>query len=369
MSGVTPGPRYALLVASATYSEPKFQRLRAPAHDVAALARVLRNPEIGGFDVSTLVDEQSSAVSEQIEGFFADRNRDDLLLLYFSCHGVKDAAGRLHFATTNTRFDRLGSTGISSAWVNEQLDRSLSRRIVLLLDCCYSGAYARGLAPRADEAVHVVERFQGRGRAIITASDAMEYSYEGDELSRDAGQPSVFTRALVRGLETGEADRDGDGRIALGELHSYVYDKVREITPHQTPTMSVHGLQGELYLAENPHPPAPPVEPAPLPFELRQALESELGWQREGAVAGLKRLLDSDRQGLALSALHALERLAADDDAQVRAVAAAALAPAKPTAPAPDVTTPPEAAPPVDRLVGSLPPQTPGRDHERKPHR
>ncbi|MGH8909881.1 MAG: caspase, EACC1-associated type [Egibacteraceae bacterium] len=322
-----PAGKAALLIAAAAYDDPKLGRLRAPVQDVDALARVLADPAVGNFDVRTLIDQTSWMVSEQIEGFFADRNRDDLLLLYFSCHGVKDPAGRLHFAATNTRVDRLGSTGISSAWVNEQLDRSRSHSIIVLLDCCYSGAYARGLAPRADDSAHVVEYLEGRGRAVITASDAMEYAYEGDELSLDAGQPSLFTGAVVRGLETGEADRDGDGWVTIEELYAYVYDQVRAATPHQTPTWSAHGLEGELLLARNPHPPPSPLEPAPLPFELRQAVDSELAWHRHGAVVGLRRLLTHDRPQVALSATQALRRLMTDDDPDVRAAAAAALEP------------------------------------------
>ena len=59
----------------------------------------------------------------------------------------------------------------------------------------------------------------GRGRAVITASSAMEYAFEGDELT-DASEPapSVFTSALVHGLETGDADLDQDGLVALDEL-------------------------------------------------------------------------------------------------------------------------------------------------------
>lgn len=254
----------ALLIASSDYHDPKFQQLRAPAHDVDALARVLGNPEIGGFDVRMLMNEPSWAVSEEVEAFFVDRKPDDLLLLYFSCHGIKDASGRLYFASKNTKFERLAATGISSAWVNERMESSRSRRIVLLLDCCYSGAFARGLAPRGAGSVEVVERFGGRGRVVITASDAMEYAYEGDTLTMDAGQPSVFTGALVHGLETGEADLDGDGRVGVSELYEYVYDQVRKSTPSQTPTMSSHGLQGELFLARNPCSP-PPVEAAPQP--------------------------------------------------------------------------------------------------------
>lgn len=246
------GAKLALLVGNSDYKDARFARLRAPAHDVDALSRVLSNPRIGGFDVHKLLNEQSWVISEEIEGLFADRRRDDLLLLYISCHGVKDASGRLHFAATNTRFERLGSTGISATWVNEQVDRSLSRRIVLLLDCCYSGSFARGLAPRGARGVEVIERFGGRGRAVITASDSMEYAYEGDDLMLEAAQPSLFTRAVVTGLETGEADLNGDGRVAVDELYSYVYDSVRKGTPSQTPTMSSVGLQGELYLAQNP---------------------------------------------------------------------------------------------------------------------
>ncbi|MGH8909012.1 MAG: hypothetical protein ACRD0K_21590 [Egibacteraceae bacterium] len=117
----------------------------------------------------------------------------------------------------------------------------------------------------------------------------------------------------------------GDGWVTVDELYIYVYDQVRATTPYQTPTWSAHGSKGELVLARNPHPP-PPVEPALLPFELRQAVESELAWQRQGAVVGLRRLLAGDRPEVALSATQALRQLATDGDPDVRAAVAAALA-------------------------------------------
>jgi hypothetical protein len=54
---------------------------------------VLRDPQIGGFDVRMLLDEPAHAVSLAVEEFFADRKPDDLLVLHFSCHGVKDEDG------------------------------------------------------------------------------------------------------------------------------------------------------------------------------------------------------------------------------------------------------------------------------------
>ena len=42
------GKRSALILASYDYEDPGLQLLRAPARDAEALARVLRDPEIGG---------------------------------------------------------------------------------------------------------------------------------------------------------------------------------------------------------------------------------------------------------------------------------------------------------------------------------
>jgi hypothetical protein len=331
MGAATPArtSRSALLIAAYEYQDPKLARLRAPPHDVEALGRVLADPRIGGYEVRTLVNEPHWAVLEEIEAFFADRKPDDLLLLYFSCHGVKDVTGRLYFAARSTNLSRLGSTALSSAWINEQLERSRSKRLVVLLDCCYSGAFAKGLAPRSGPSVVIDDSLGGRGRAIIAASDAMEYAWEDDELSLDEGQPSLFTRALVAGLETGDADRDGDGVVSVEELYDYVYDKVRQLTSHQTPTKSSHGEQGDLILARNPRPrvPTPQFQQEPLPLELDSALHDRRVWIRRAAISELALLLSGNHPGLAPSAERALRDLAShDDDPDVKSAAEAALA-------------------------------------------
>jgi Caspase domain len=249
------GTKAALLVATAEYSDPAFRRLRTPAHDVEAFRRVLADPAIGDFEVQALVNQPGQLVEEEIEGFFADRKPDDLLVLYLSCHGVKDQDGRLYFTATDTKLQRLAASGISSTFVNEQMANSRSKRVVLLLDCCYSGAFARGFAPRGGEGVELKERLQGRGRVVITASSAMEYAFEAGQLTSDSAQPSVFTTAVVHGLQTGEADRDGDGRVSVDELYDFVFDQVRQATPDQRPGIFAD-VQGALYIAQNPNPPA-----------------------------------------------------------------------------------------------------------------
>jgi hypothetical protein len=347
------GDRSALIVASDSYTDPGLQRLRAPASDAQALAGVLRDPDIGGFGVRTLLNEPAHEVTLAVEEFFADRRPDDLLLLHFSCHGVKDEGGELYFAAANTRMRRLAATAVPAEFVNRRMGRSRSRRVVLLLDCCYAGAFERGMTARAGAGMDIEEQFGGRGRAVITASSAMEYAFEGDELADAREQvPSVFTSALVEGLETGEADRDQDGLVALDELYDYVYDKVRAVTPNQTPGKWTFGVQGELVIARRSR---PVTTPAPLPPELQEAADSPFAGVRAGVVPELARLLRSRHAGLALAARLTLERLADDDSRATSATAVAALAAgaaAEPTAPEP-------ASKPAQPEPATEPPPTP----------
>jgi hypothetical protein len=241
-----------------------LSELRSPSRDAEELAQILEDPAIGGFSVEVLLDQPAHLVREEIEGFFADRRLDDLLVLYVSCHGVKDAAGVLHFAASTTKLSRLASTGISADFVYEQIERCRARRVLLLLDCCYSGAYLAGHRVRSGQRA-AIELREGRGRAVITSSTALEYSFEIDSGKiTGAAAPSLFTTALVEGLRTGDADCDGDGLISVDDLYAYVYERVREASPHQTPEKKWGDIRGEFIIARNPHPPAAMSEPSPV---------------------------------------------------------------------------------------------------------
>jgi len=244
--------RFAFLVGSYAYEqEPKLKGLRGPPNDIAALDAVLGDPQIGGFVTQTSINESSVTVLERIDGFLSDRQPDDVALLYFSGHGVKDSDGKLYFATANTRLTRLPSTALKSPDLNELLHRSRARQKMLLLDCCYSGAFARGMHIRGGDSVGTHDYFDGRGHAVLTASDAIQYAFE-DGLVQQHGEPapqSIFTRVLVEGLASGSADRDGDRLVTFDELYDYVHEQVRNRTPNQTPRKWALDQQGRLIVA------------------------------------------------------------------------------------------------------------------------
>ena len=270
------GRRVALLIGCSQYTDAEFIQLPSPARDVDALQRVLANPEIGDFSVGEpLLDHPSHKVEEKIVEFFAGSDPKDLLLLYFSCHGALDSRGQLYLVATNTSRRLLSATGISAQWVKEQMDQSRSKRIVLLLDSCYSGALTRSPRGRdADTEEILKEQLGGDGRVVITASGKMEYAYN-----------SEFTDAVVRGLTTGEADLDDDGQIEICELYHYVRERVCQKRRDQNPKMSAN-VDGKLYLAKNPY--------APLPVELKPLLRSDDAEWRSLGIVGLQRLAAGD---------------------------------------------------------------------------
>jgi hypothetical protein len=319
------GQKLALIIATSDYQDAGLARLVAPGLDAHDFAGALQAPHIGAFDsVQMLVNESEPASRRAIARFFAGRKPDDLLLLYFSGHGVRDDHGQLYLAVSDTDRGLLSATAIPANFINEQMNASRSRRQVLILDCCNSGAFAQGSKGAAGASMGIATAFEGTGygRVVLTATDATQYAWEGDEARGEAAN-SVFTHFLVRGLETGEADADGDGRVTLDELYDYVYERVVMQTPRQTPRKFAYNQQGELVIASNPRPAARPAE---LPPELRQALESPLVGVREAAVRELDNLLRGSHRGLALAAVDALERLADDDSRRVSAAAAALLA-------------------------------------------
>ena len=322
------GQRKALIIANDDYEQEALQNLLAPGADAEALGRVLGDRQIGDFTVQVVQNEPSYVIEERIEDLFAESRSDDVLLLHFSGHGLKSESGELFFAASNTRPNRLRATAVAADFVQRCMRDSRSRSIVLLLDCCYGGAFAQGVKVRAAGDVNVLDNFPqgrsggGRGRAVITASTAMEYAFEGNQLADDQHRrPSVFTSALVQGLATGDADRDEDGLVSLNELYDYVFDKVREQNPHQTPSRQVE-LEGELYLARSRR---QRIRPAPLPPDLQAAITDQNMFTRLGAVHELRSRLASEDLAVAAGAYDALTEVARTDIQSVADPAADAL--------------------------------------------
>ncbi|MBW4594942.1 MAG: GUN4 domain-containing protein [Brasilonema angustatum HA4187-MV1] len=235
--------KVALLIGVSEY-EPGLNPLAGAVKDVDAIQRVLQHPDMGGFnkaDITVLKNPQRQAMEEAIEALFFNRQKDDLVLVYFSGHGIKDDIGRLYLATRQTRKNSKGelirTTAVAASLIHDVMENSRSRRQVIILDCCFSGAFAQGMKAKDDGSLDIKNQLvetkqpeEVQGRAVLTSSSAIEYSFE-----QEGSELSVYTRYLVEGIEKGAADTDNDGVISVDELHSYARKKVQEAAPAMKP--------------------------------------------------------------------------------------------------------------------------------------
>ena len=75
---------------------------------------------------STLVNEAATNVRKAVARLFKEKSPDDLLLLYFSGHGVLDDQGHLYLAVKDTERDLLSGTAIPANFITGEMDRSRS---------------------------------------------------------------------------------------------------------------------------------------------------------------------------------------------------------------------------------------------------
>jgi len=233
--------RRALLVANDTYRDPALRGLISPESDAVELGELLGDRRIGGFDdVDVHLNESKLTIEKSIERLFHDAEPEDLVLLYFSGHGVRDRHRRLYFTVPRTELrSGLAATSVSASFVKQCIADSNAEAVVLLLDCCYSGLFIEeGLKAASQPGMSPEHQAlaSGRGVYVLTATDAIQEAADGTYDATGLAGQSIFTSVITQGLRTGEADVRNQGRITLDDLWEYVHREMRNRTELQTPT-------------------------------------------------------------------------------------------------------------------------------------
>ena len=241
----------AVLIGSSTFpnSRGALRPLRCPAADVEAMRGALADEERCWFNpIHILLDASHNDVLVRINEVLRDADKEDLVLVYYSGHGLLDTLGKLHLATADTDETLLPATSVPLSAIRDCLLHSRCQRFVLVLDCCYAGAAGRQFAGKVKERL---DEFSGDlpggvGEFVLTASTAVEAAEQ-----KENDRLSVFTKHFVNGIRSGAADTDGDGLIRLEELYEFVRGGVLAES-HQEPQRWALGSAGSFILARTP---------------------------------------------------------------------------------------------------------------------
>jgi uncharacterized caspase-like protein len=225
---------YAVVIGISAYQSPDL-RLTFPAKDANDFAAALENQKGGLYSdvtVKLLVDKDatSSAVRDGLDWLTKQVTSRDVGLVYVNGQGIFDERDRFYFLAVDGDPARLRATGVPREDIVDALD-ALSGKALLFLDARHSAAIGapdmrRGNIPMGEHGV-----------VAFFASTGKKVSQENADWDNGA-----FTKAIVEGLGhpgvKSKADYNGDGKITISELDTYISERVKTLTGGtQTPIM------------------------------------------------------------------------------------------------------------------------------------
>jgi uncharacterized caspase-like protein len=151
-------------------------------------------------------------------------------VVFYAGHGDKDDKGQFHLVAVDAKPGKLPETAVSGADLRARLAALKSRRVLLLLDACHSGAIGINNPARdpttigLDDLARDLKR-SDCGVAVLCAALGFEYSLENKEEGH-----GYFTKALLAGLKGEGETRNRDGEITLNRLNTFVQEKVPDFT-------------------------------------------------------------------------------------------------------------------------------------------
>jgi hypothetical protein len=181
--------------------------------------------------------------------------KEDTVIIYLAGHGSMESDSsspdgdglEKYILPYNANPNDLYSSAIPMREIAQVFKRINSDRLVFITDTCYSGATGGRTVSvprmRANISGAFLDRIsQGKGRVVLTASDANEVTVERDDLKH-----GVFTYFLLEGLR-GKADMDGNGIVTVDEVYRYVSIKVPQATGQSQHPVRKGETKGEIVL-------------------------------------------------------------------------------------------------------------------------
>jgi helicase len=212
-----------LFVGIDRYASPADSRLTCARRDATAL----HAPAADTFGVSGTLLTDGQATRSAIEREFAALaacDRDDVVFMLFSGHGMPTH----ELVTYNADVADLPDTCVPLSALTEWFSRIPARRLVCVLDCCFSGGMGAkvlvsDLVPRDQTSPEAtLSVLSGAGRLILTASLATEPAWE----ITPAGH-GLLTSHLLAALQGADEVRQA-GKVPVYRLLHYVTKQVTD---------------------------------------------------------------------------------------------------------------------------------------------
>ncbi|MDG4820584.1 caspase family protein [Asanoa sp. WMMD1127] len=230
-----------MLIGSATYDSGALHDLPAVTNNLIDLYATLTDPTLCGLRTEHahfVPQPRLPDVGITIE--VAAQKATDVLLVYYSGHGIPMDGGELYLALGQTMPEYVAYTALSFSLVRKALANSPARHRILILDCCFSG---RAIEAMADPSSLVAGQTEISGSYTLTS-----VGKNVTAIAKPGERHTAFTGALLGLLRNGVAG--APELLSLRDLYRSVrhHQHVRGLPePQQRGT----GFTDEIALARN----------------------------------------------------------------------------------------------------------------------
>jgi hypothetical protein len=221
---------WAVVVGVASYDHmPVLRYTDDDAYRFYAFLKSLEGGALPDEQIRILIDEEATlkGVTDALQGVMDNAGPKDLLIFYFSGHGL------------NGSFLPIDFDGYNNKLTHEDLAKMFNackaKYKVCIADACHSGSL---ISMRSGDPENSISQYYQTLSKSISGT-ALIMSSKGDETSLESAglRQGVFSHFLIRGLK-GEADKNKDKVISVREIFDFVYSNVRAYTGNrQSPVL------------------------------------------------------------------------------------------------------------------------------------
>ncbi len=220
---------WAVIVGISHYNH--MPTLKYTDDDAYRMYAFYKSPQGGALpenQIRLLIDEQAtrSNIKHSMEEVFYQAGPNDLVVLYFSGHGLRGSFLPIDYDGTNNK--------IFHSEINDILNGSKAKFKLCIADACHSGSLLNDelLAHRGDMEGVLASYYQALANSLPSTVLIMSSKSEETSLESNNLRQGVFSHYLIKGLN-GEADYDFNRLVSVQELYNFVNSNVRNYTGYR----------------------------------------------------------------------------------------------------------------------------------------
>jgi Caspase domain len=222
--------RVALLIGISEYDSP-FNSLPQVKNNIRDLHEILSNPHLGGYTIDDKYRNENS-IAKDLENTiheFIENNEGKSVLIYYAGHGLVGPNNIFLLTARDSKINENGTfkhaTFVTSTSIIDCIRVNNFKELVLILDCCYAGAFIEDFK----NSVEKNPTLQKRNYTIIASCNASSKVY----LQKNSDH-SPFVESFIERINNKE-DRGKRNSISINanDLFNYTSKHTDYLKPQK----------------------------------------------------------------------------------------------------------------------------------------